>query len=585
MFRSHNCGQLDKKNVNEDVQLAGWVSSERNLGGLLFLDLRDRYGKIQLVFDPKSAELYGRASKLRAEDVISVKGNVRRRPGDNLNLSLSSGEIEVLVGQLCILNKAQTTPFEIKDSVDVIEDNRLKYRYLDLRRSKMQKNLLFRSRVTKIIRDFLHEKDFVDIETPVLMRSTPEGARDFLVPSRNFIGKFYALPQSPQTYKQVLMVSGFDKYYQIVKCFRDEDLRKDRQPEFTQVDIEMSFVEENDVMDIAEGLVAFLYKNSINIDITVPFERIDYLQAMAQYGSDKPDRRFEMFLNDITGVFCKSQFQVFKKVHDSEGKIVALVCPQALQYSRKKIDSLTDLAKKYGAKGLANLKYIKGEFSGQIAKFFSQDELTQLESSLNLENDTMIFIVADDSDTAQIAAGALRLELAHDFNLIDKDILDFHWVVNFPMFEYDQEEKRHVARHHPFTAPKVDLSDIDSVDPKTMLAKAYDLVLNGNEIAGGSIRIHDKKTQEKVFDLLKIGETEANEKFGFLLDALSYGAPPHGGIAFGLDRIIMLMLDEESIRDVIAFPKTTSGNSLMDHSPAEVNKKQLKELHLSIVYD
>ena len=582
MLRSHHCGQVNRQLLNEKVQLAGWVSSDRNLGGLLFIDIRDRYGKVQLVFDPEEEELYSLASKLRAEDVIGIIGLVRPRPDENINEEMKSGEVEVLVKHLTILNKSKTTPFEVKDSIDVIEDNRLKYRYLDLRREKIQGNIVFRSKCTQVIRNFLHSEDFAEIETPLLMKSTPEGARDFLVPYRNFPGRFYALPQSPQTYKQILMVSGFDRYFQIAKCFRDEDLRKDRQPEFTQIDIEMSFVEEDDIFDLSEKLMQDLYKQVLNIDIQIPFDRIDYEQAMNIYGTDKPDRRFGLELKDVTSIFVDSEFNVFKKVSDGGGKIICLSTSEAKHYSRKQIDKLTELVKKYGAKGLAFLKISDGEFSGSILKFLSANELSNLKENLDLSEDSLLLFIADKTEVAQISAGALRLQLGNDLDLIDKSKIDFHWITNFPMFEYDEADERYIAMHHPFTSPQSDILQNEKEITSELKARAYDLVLNGNEIAGGSIRIHNKEVQKRVFSLLKIGEKEAHDKFGFLLDALEYGAPPHGGIAFGMDRILMLMLNEESIREVIAFPKTTSGNSLMDNSPSEVNNEQLKELHISL---
>jgi len=586
MLRSHTCGEVTIKNNEQKVTLAGWVANDRNLGGLLFVDLRDRYGKIQLVFDPEKKDIYSLAKKLRAEDVILVTGTVGKRPAENINKEMNSGEIEVLVIELKLLNEAETPPFEIKDSIDVTEENRLTYRYLDLRRDKMQKNLIFRNKVTHAVRNFLTDNDFIDIETPLLMRSTPEGARDFLVPSRNFPGRFYALPQSPQTYKQVLMVSGFDRYYQIVKCFRDEDLRRDRQPEFTQIDIEMSFVDENDVMDISERMIKKLYSEVMNENINTPFDRMDFDNAMAMYGSDKPDRRFGLFLNDITEKFMDSDFQVFKSVANQGGRIIAIVSTEAFSFSRKEVDSLTGIVKKFGAKGLASLKHSSNEITGQIRKFLKEDELASLISSLKLEQDAAIFIIAAEKEIAQTAAGELRLHLGRHFKLIEEDRNDFLWVTNFPMYEYSEDEKRYIARHHPFTAPDIEKHELISTknyDPLELKARAYDLVLNGNEIAGGSIRINDKEVQQAVFDELNIDESEAVSKFGFLLDALSFGAPPHGGIAFGLDRLVMLMLGVETIRDVIAFPKTTSGMSLMDKSPSIVESDQLKELHLTVV--
>ena len=581
--RTHTCGELTATHVGQEVVLNGWVENWRDHGGVIFIDLRDRYGKTQIVFYPQYEQFYPLAKKLRSEYVIAIQGIVRKRPDDAVNPNLFTGEIEIEVTDLEVLNESAVPPFEIKDYIDASEDLRLQYRYLDLRRPKLQNNILIRHQMAQFTRRFFSENGFVEIETPFLTKSTPEGARDFLVPSRLHKGKFYALPQSPQTYKQILMVAGFDKYFQIVKCFRDEDLRKDRQPEFTQIDLEMSFVDEDDVMGVMERFVQGLFKEILDEDIAIPFERIPYDVAMDKYGSDKPDTRFGLELQEVTSAFESSGFNVFRNIAEQGGYIGCVVIDEGTRVSRKQVDDLTAYAKHLNS-GLAFVRYRNGAFDSGIAKFLGQSEQNALTTILNLPQDALLFFVGNtDREFAQTVLGAIRLRLGEMLGLIDESVKKFHWIVDFPLLEFDPEEKRYVARHHPFTSPK--LSDINLLDdnPAAIKARAYDLVLNGNEIAGGSIRIHRKDVQEKVFQLLQIGPEEAQRKFGFLLKALEYGAPPHGGIAFGFDRLVMLMTGSQSIRDVIAFPKTARAVGLMEDTPSEVDEAQLKELGILVV--
>ncbi len=582
MNRTHNCVELDKSNLGQDVILNGWVKKWRNLGGVIFIDIRDRYGFTQIVFNPDiNSETYEAAKALRGEDVIEIKGKVSVRPPEAVNKSLKTGEIEILADKLTILNKAKTTPFEIVDDIEINEELRLKYRYLDLRRKFLQQNLITRSKVYNVVRSYFNKNDFIEIETPVLMKSTPEGARDFLVPSRNYPGRFYALPQSPQTYKQILMISGFDRYFQIVKCFRDEDLRRDRQPEFTQIDVEMSFVDENDVMAAAEGLLRSIFKEILDKELQTPIPILSFTEAMERFGSDKPDLRFGMEISRLNDVFVNSDFNVFKNVI-ADGEIAAIKIKSAKEYSRKKIDKLVERSKELGAKGLAFFKYSDNNLSGGISKFITDAEKEELKIKLDLDDDDLVLIAADMYDVTYPVLGELRLEIASELKLIDSSIFKPLWVVDFPLLEFSEEENRYIAKHHPFTSPKESDLELMDIDPSKVNARAYDLVLNGNEIAGGSIRIHTKKLQQKMFEALKIDKHEAESKFGFLLEALEYGAPPHGGIAFGLDRLVMLLTGSESIRDVIAFPKTTSALSLMDNAPSEASKEQLAELKLKI---
>ncbi len=583
MKRTHHCGELNESFVGKEVILNGWVNKWRDHGGLIFIDLRDRYGLTQVVFNPQvNQKTYEKAKNLRTEDVVAVKGIVQKRPPEAINKKLPTGAIEIHVHELEILNKAKTTPFEINDQIEVSEEIRLKYRYLDLRRSRLQKNLMTRSNVYKLVRDFYHAHDFVEIETPFLMKSTPEGARDFLVPSRNFPGRFYALPQSPQTYKQLLMIAGFDRYFQIVKCFRDEDLRKDRQPEFTQIDVEMSFVDENDVIDISSRLVQKLFKEVVDFDIPMPIRRMSYREAFETYGNDKPDLRFGMPIITLNEIFAQSDFKVFRSAVEQGGRIAAIAVRPADKFSRKKIDALSDRAKELGAKGLAYLIYKEGAFKGSVAKFISEAEGKALIQKMELSDSSLILIVADSYDVTYSVLGQLRLEIGNELGLMPSDKFEFVWIVDFPLLEFSEEENRYVARHHPFTSPKPEHLPLLDSEPEKVLARAYDLVVNGSEIAGGSIRNHQRSLQEKMFEILKIGKKEAEAKFGFLLEALEYGAPPHGGIAFGLDRLVMILTGAESIRDVIAFPKTSSALSLMDGAPSEVSPEQLAELKIKV---
>ncbi len=577
--RTHSCGQLSLQEDGQEVCLMGWVQFRRDHGGLIFIDLRDREGLTQVVFAPEvNQEALERAHVLRSEDVIAIKGLVRPRPKDMINPKLKTGEIEVVVKEFKILNAAKTPPFLIEDRAEVSENLRLKYRYLDLRRPFMTQNLILRSKAAQSVRNYLSGLGFLELETPVLTKSTPEGARDFLVPSRLNPGNFYALPQSPQLFKQLFMVAGFDRYYQIVKCFRDEDLRADRQPEFTQIDIEMSFVEEEDVMTMAEGLIAALFKDVLGLEVKTPFPRMTFAQAIADYGLDKPDVRFDLLLKDVTSIVKNSEFKLFS----SAELVKALNLPGGATLSRKEIDDLTEFVKIYGAKGLAWIKIKEKEWQSPIAKFLSAEEKQGLTQALGLKPGDIVFFQAGPKEVVNTALGYLRLKLGEMFKLIPENTYAFTWVVDFPLLEWDEEEKRWVARHHPFTSPKVEDLALLETNPEKALARAYDLVLNGHEIGGGSIRIHTSEMQQKMFQVLGIEPEEAQEKFGFLLEALKYGTPPHGGIAFGFDRIIMLMTGAKSIRDVIAFPKTQKATCLLTDAPSGVSSRQLRELHLRL---
>ncbi len=578
MERTHTCGELTLLEVGQSVTLIGWVAKRRNFGSLVFIDLRDRAGITQVVFDENlSKEIIN----VRNEYILQVKGTVVERK--DKNPKLATGEIEIKAEAVKIVNTAETTPIIIADETDALEDTRLKYRYLDLRRSCLQSNLMLRHHVTMITRNYLSNLGFLEIETPILCKSTPEGARDYLVPSRISKGKFYALPQSPQIYKQLLMVGGLEKYFQIARCFRDEDLRADRQPEFTQIDIEMSFVEEEDVWSVVEGLMREIFMKVKGIQLTTPFTRLPYNECMARYGSDKPDTRFDMELNDISDIFADSEFVIFKNVLENKGIINAICVKNAAdQFSRKNLDKLQESAKVYGAKALAYLKLNDGVMSGSIAKNVTEQQQKALVERLGMENNDLVLIIADKKNVAQTALGALRVKLGKELNLIDESKFNFLWVTNFPMFEYSESENRYVAAHHPFTSPN--LEDVDKLlsDPANCYSRAYDLVLNGYELLSGSIRIHDQKLQSKVFEAIGLSLEEAKERFGFFLEAFRYGTPPHGGVGIGLERLIMILAGTDNIRDVVAFPKTASASDLMSEAPSEVDDLQLKELSINI---
>ena len=573
MYRTHNNGELRLQDVNSEVTLCGWVSKRRNFGALVFIDLRDRYGITQLVFNE---DIAAQISDVRNEYVLQVKGTVVERK--DKNPKLETGEIEVVVSEVKIVNTAITTPMIIADETDALEDTRLKYRYLDLRRPVLQKNLILRNRITLLVRNYLAKYGFTELETPILCRSTPEGARDYLVPSRISKGEFYALPQSPQLYKQLLMVGGMDRYFQIARCFRDEDLRADRQPEFSQIDIEMSFVDEEDIWSMTEGLMKEIFKDIKGIELP-EFKRIPYDTCMEKYGSDKPDLRFDMPLYNVSEVFANTEFKVFKNCLNEGGIIQAMnVKNGADKFSRKQLDKLQDYVKVYGAKALANLKLTSEGFAGSVTKVLSDAEKETLRTMLNIEENDIVFFVADKKKAAQTSLGALRVKLGHDLDLINKDAYEFLWVTDFPMFEYDENENRYVAAHHPFTSPN--LEDVDKLmsDPAHCYSRAYDLVLNGYELLSGSIRIHDQKLQEKVFEAIGMTLEEAHEKFSWFMDAFQYGTPPHGGVGIGLERLTMILAGTDNIRDVVAFPKTASASDLMAQAPSPVDPAQLKEL-------
>ena len=581
-------GTLSKDNIEEKVILKGWVDRRRDLGDLIFIDLRDQSGIVQIVFNPDySKEALAIAETLRSEYVIEVEGTVIERDPDTINPNIKTGEIEVTVSDITIINKSKSLPFLIHEAQDVSEDLRLKYRYLDLRRKDMQETFKIRHQITQSIRNFLNEEQFLEMETPILTKSTPEGARDYLVPSRVHPGEFYALPQSPQLFKQLLMMSGFEKYYQIARCFRDEDLRADRQPEFTQIDIESAFVTSEDIIDLVERMMQKVMKDVLNIEVTTPFPRISYDEAMERFGSDKPDTRFDMELIHITDIVKNSEFKVFSGPANSGGKVALLnVKGNADQFTRKDIDErLLDFVKTYGAKGLAWVKVADGDMTGPIAKFFSDEEKAQIFERANVEDGDLLLFGADKPKVVYDALGALRIKLAKELGLIDESKFNFLWVVDWPLLEYDEDSKRYVAAHHPFTSPKEE--DIDKLvtEPENVRANAYDIVLNGYELGGGSIRINNSELQDKMFEALGFTKESAQEQFGFLLDALEYGAPPHGGVALGLDRIVMLLANKSNIRDTILFPKTASAADLLTDAPGKVSDAQLEELNIEVTVE
>ena len=571
MYRDHTCGQLRKTDVGKEVLLSGWVARRRNLGSIVFIDLRDRYGITQLTFDEAHSEL---VKDVRNEYVLQVKGKVQLK--EVANPKLSTGEIEVLADECRVLSKSKTTPIIIADETDALEETRLKYRYLDIRRNPIKEKLILRDKVTTIVRSILHEDDFVEVETPILSKSTPEGARDYLVPSRLYNGRFYALPQSPQIYKQLLMIGGMDRYFQIARCFRDEDLRADRQPEFTQIDIEMSFAEEEDIFGEVEKIMRAIFKQIKGVD-NLEFPRIKYDDAMALYGSDKPDLRFGNPMSDISELFANTEFKVFKDVLSNNGVIKALKFSN-IEYSRKEIDKLTEFVKIYGAKGLAYLKKDNDTYSGSLNNALSEEE----KNSLGLNNKDIMFIVSGDLKTVNAALGALRVKVANEKNLIDRSKYCFAWIIEFPMFEYSETEGRYMAAHHPFTSPREE--DLDKLlsDKAHCYSRAYDLVLNGYELLSGSVRIHNEELQAKVFEALELTPEKAKERFGFFLEAFEYGAPPHLGVGIGLERLVMILSDTDNIKDVVAFPKTASAMCLMSDAPSGVDNDQLRELGLKV---
>ncbi len=583
MRRTHSCCELGADDVGTEVVLMGWVLRRRDHGGVIFIDLRDREGITQVVFNPAVDQtVHQKAHVIRGEYVLAVRGKVGPRPNGMVNPNLRTGEIEVLVTELKILNPAKTPPFLIEDNIDVSETVRLKFRHLDLRRPQMQHNLILRHKATTSVRNYLNHRGFLDVETPVLTRSTPEGARDYLVPSRVNPGQFYALPQSPQIFKQLFMISGFDRYYQLVRCFRDEDLRADRQPEFTQIDIEMSFVGEEEIMEVAEAMMTALFKDVLGMEISPPFSRLTYAQAVGRYGLDKPDTRFDLELKDISDIVAGSGFKVFSEVVKKGGIVKALNAKGCIDFSRKEIDDLTDFVAVYRAKGMAWIKVRENEWQSPIVKFFTEDEKKALARRIEMEPGDLIFFVADQPGVVNESLGNLRNHLAKRLNLINENQYNFLWVTRFPMFEFDETEKRYQALHHPFTSPlEEDFAKLQD-DPPAVRSRAYDLVLNGFEIGGGSIRIHQREIQEKVFEALGMDRESYEGKFGFLLSALDSGAPPHGGIAIGFDRLIMLLCGESSIRDVIAFPKTQKAACLLTGAPSEADKEQLAELNLRL---
>ncbi|HCD19242.1 aspartate--tRNA ligase [Macrococcoides caseolyticum subsp. caseolyticum] len=582
--RTTYCGLVTESYIGQEIILKGWVQKRRDLGGLIFIDLRDREGVVQIVFNPDfSKEALTIAETIRSEYVIEVHGKVTMRDEAVINPKIKTGKVEVQVSEVTIINKSETPPFQIEAETDSSEDVRLKYRYLDLRREPLANTFKMRHQITRAVRNYLDESGFYEVETPVLTKSTPEGARDYLVPSRVQEGEFYALPQSPQIFKQLLMIGGFDKYYQIVKCFRDEDLRADRQPEFTQIDIEMSFVDQEDVMSMNEGMLKRIMKDVKGIDIATPFPRMTYEEAMRDYGIDKPDTRFDMKLVTLNDLASKMEFKVFKGAVESGGAVKAIVVKGASdKYSRKDIDALQEYAKIYGAKGLAWVKVTEDGLNGPIVKFFEESHVSELLDATNAEMGDLILFVADKWSVVNASLANLRNKLGKELGLIDENKYNFLWVTDWPLFEYDEELDRYFAAHHPFTAPKKEHIEMLKTDKEKVQANAYDVVLNGYELGGGSIRIHDQEMQKKMFEALGFSDEEAQEQFGFLMDAFKYGAPPHGGIALGLDRMVMLLSGRSNLRDVIAFPKTASATCLLTDAPSKVDDKQLEELHIQL---
>lgn len=579
--RNEMCGSLDIKDLNKEVILNGWVAKQRDLGALIFIDLRDTSGISQVVIRKDDEELYNLASHIRSEYVLSVKGIVSER--ESKNPDMPTGDIEIIASDIEILAKSETPPIYVKEDDNASEEMRLKYRYLDLRKKSLQDKLKLRAKTAKVFRDFLYDNNFLEIETPFLTNPTPEGARDYLVPSRVNDHKFYALPQSPQQLKQISMIGGVDRYYQIVKCFRDEDLRANRQPEFTQVDIEMSFVDVDDVIEINEKLVKKVFKEVIDVDLQIPFPRMTYQDAMDYYGVDKPDLRFEMKLTNLNEIFKNSEFKVFSNTINEGGVVKGInIGELESQYSRKKIDKLTDFVKDFGASGLIWVRFSNGEVNSSISKFLTEDDISNLKSTFNIEHNALIFIVSGEESVVNPSLGNLRNKVAKDCDILDKDTFAITWVTDFPMFEYDSESDRYVAVHHPFTSPRDEDLPMLTEDPTKCLSKAYDLVINGEEAGGGSIRINDSEIQKQVFEALKLTDEEIETKFGFLVEALKYGAPPHGGIAYGLDRLVMQLSGTDNIKDVIAFPKTQSATCLLTGAPSEISDSQLNEIHIKL---
>ncbi|NLC34129.1 MAG: aspartate--tRNA ligase [Erysipelothrix sp.] len=576
-MRTHNNGELRITDVNQEVRLVGWVAKKRNLGSMAFVDLRDRYGKTQLVFDESFHE---QLKDVRNEYVINVTGNVVER--QSKNSEMETGDIEIVVTNVKVLSKAKTTPLIIDNETDALEGVRMKYRYLDLRRPNMQANLMLRSKISSTIRHYLEMADFIDIETPVLGKSTPEGARDYLVPSRNYPGDFYALPQSPQIYKQLLMISGFERYYQIAKCFRDEDLRADRQMEFTQVDIEASFLSDVEIQSLTETMMQKVFKDVLNVDIEAPFKRMTWADAMHAYGTDKPDLRFGMAFQDVKSIFADSEFKVLQAGLGDDNVIKAIVVPNYADLTRKNLDKLVDIVKSHGGHGILDLKYKDGQLDGRILKFFSESEISALTDQLNLSENDLVLIVSGEFEVSCTALGAVRSYLANELSMIDEDKFEFLWVTEFPLLEFDKEDDRYYARHHPFTRPMDEDLELLESNPKAVRAIAYDMILNGFELGGGSLRIYDNEMQTKMFEVLGFTHEEIRSQFGFFIDAFEYGTPPHGGIAFGLDRLAMLMAHETSIREVIAFPKNAQAKDPMMEAPSQAAQAQLDELSLLI---